>query len=321
MKKQGFKKEPTWEFQDQTYPARVLYLLAKEELTGTDLLLLAVIDKLVVHQAHLDGIGCYAKNEFLAESVGVHPTYVSQRLSYLEGKGLVLIVRLLGKRYLECEWSRTAEERVALKGAYGKACRKAHHDLVKRIEGEGKALGKPKGANETSGPPLGIPKTAPLGKDKGPSLYSNEIDSSPPSPPKGERVRGFMEEQEGGVPLKSEAHQLAELLYRKLAEKNVFEGRSKPKLPSWAREFKLALEARSFEFLKELIEDHVEHLFKDDYQPQCFCAHSFVEKRLKIEKARERRKRMRGDDREESPLPQTSTRSDGKRIVQIDTEE
>lgn len=182
----------SWQFRDQKIPARLLYLLKLGEsdggITATDLLLSCVIDALVKPQGDETGLGCYASNEYLGAAAGAHPTYVPQRFKRLEELCLLLVVRLKGQRYLEMEWSRTAEERAALEGGYGVALRRAYEALEKRLkdrENEGlenpnSPLGIPKA------PPLEIPKAAPLGiskqKSKEEDLTDKEVEKGARTP-------------------------------------------------------------------------------------------------------------------------------------------
>lgn len=145
------KRKNRWQFRDQVTPARIAHLLMKRKITSTDLLLFWLIGSLVRPQGRRSGLGCWASNAGFAKWTGLNPTYISQRISFLAKRGLILIVTWNGKRYLELEWSRTAEERDSLEGEYGKLLRKTHAELEARMETK-RALGKPKGD------PLGKPK-------------------------------------------------------------------------------------------------------------------------------------------------------------------
>ncbi len=165
-----------WQFRQQTIPARLCYLLREGKITSTDLLLIFTIDALVKPQGERDGIGCWASNKYLGQAVNVHQRYVSERIQALAAMGLVLSLTIDGQRYLELEWSRTAEERQAIPGKYGKALRKAHQDLVGRLGEEvyiHTYTGKP------VAPPTGKPVT------------NNSIEVEPPkggSPPDGQTL-------------------------------------------------------------------------------------------------------------------------------------
>lgn len=129
----GTAPRPQWQFRDQRVPARLCHLLRDDKITSTDLLLLFVIDSLVRPQGAEDGLGAFPTNKYLGEAVNVHPVYAGNRINYLNELGLVLIVYVGQQRYLEAEWSRTAEEREALAGEYGKAHRKAYRKLLKHL--------------------------------------------------------------------------------------------------------------------------------------------------------------------------------------------
>lgn len=148
--------ESGWQYHSQVVPGRVLYLLSNGKLTATDLLLCCVINSLVKPQADEEGVGCYATNKYLARAVKVGPHYVSSRLQLLEDEGLLLRFTVGEQRYLEMDWSRTAEERQALRGEYGKQCRKAYSRLIKHLEA--------KGVTENCNPPLQKTVTPPLQK-------------------------------------------------------------------------------------------------------------------------------------------------------------
>ena len=177
----------SWQFRDQVIPARVFFLLKQGKLTTTDLLLLAVINSMVKPQWEKGeaGLGCFSGNKYLADAVNVHDTYVSQRLSYLSSLGIVIIINVRGKRYIELEWSRTAEERSELEGVYGKHLRRAYRKMYLNLQKPAEPLGKHE-------PPLGKPKAPPLGKPK----HNNNEESisnnkTLEGPPNGER-NGFL---------------------------------------------------------------------------------------------------------------------------------
>jgi len=157
-----------WQFRDQKIPARLCHLLREGQVTVSDLLLLFVVDSLVKSQGSENGSGCYASNAYLAKAINVHPHYISERIQYLKEKCLLITVHTNHQRYLEAEWSRTAEERASLRGIYGKNNRRAYKKLLERslkskgILDECWGTGKPELLYECWG--TGKPVPPPTGK-------------------------------------------------------------------------------------------------------------------------------------------------------------
>lgn len=132
-------KADQWEFKiDPKTPKRVALLFLKQELSRTDLLLSWIINSMVKtamkgneHKSR----GCFATNDRLATLMdGLHPKHVQRSLTKLKSKGLLIVVHYQNRRYLEMEWSRTAEERSAISGGYGRVLRQAHKDLVTALD-------------------------------------------------------------------------------------------------------------------------------------------------------------------------------------------
>ncbi len=123
-----------FQYRTQQVPPRISGLLREKKITATDLLLMFAIDTLVKPQTNEDGIGCYASNAYLGCAANVHEKYVQERLTYLKSMGILLSVKMKGQRYLELEWSRTAEERSAMEGLYGEIIRQAHQNAVESLK-------------------------------------------------------------------------------------------------------------------------------------------------------------------------------------------
>lgn len=132
-------------FHAQLVPGRICQLTKDGKITLTDLMIMWVIDSLIKHFGDADcpreARYCFMSNKAIGEAVGVHEMHVVKRLKVMEGMGLLLRVTVDGQRYLELEWSRTAEERASLKGKYGEEIRKAHRELVNKLEGKPEGLG------------------------------------------------------------------------------------------------------------------------------------------------------------------------------------
>ena len=137
--------DKAWHFRDVTIPARVLYLLLEGKkkkgekgermgITGRDLVLLALIDDLVTTHGTSPGRGCWASNGYLANTLNTTETVISQRLTHLWKLGLIMTIEFEGTRYLECEWSRIAEERSKMTDDYGHLVRRAHMQLMDDLE-------------------------------------------------------------------------------------------------------------------------------------------------------------------------------------------
>lgn len=124
----------SFEYSDQFTPARMIQLMRENKITQSDELLIYAINSQVKHYSDGTGMGCFAGTAYLAEATGTHEKYVQSRLTALENMGVLIRIKYRGKRYLEIEWSRTAEERNALKGEYGKLLREAHAKLVKSLK-------------------------------------------------------------------------------------------------------------------------------------------------------------------------------------------
>jgi hypothetical protein len=166
------KNQKSWQFRDQVIPSRVCYLLQKKKISVKDLLVMFVVNALVKTQTDEPGSGCWATNDYLAAASNTHPKYVAQRLSYLKSIGIMLIIdNHEGRRYLELEWSRTAEERKSVEGEYGVKLRKAYKELVDGIEKMDGILGfTDKGKPNPY--PLGKPN--PQGKGKPNPIYKEK---------------------------------------------------------------------------------------------------------------------------------------------------
>lgn len=126
--------ENTFEYRDQHVPAHLWQLLREggnKGITSTDLLILFAINAGVKHYSDGRGMGSFATNAYLGRAANVHEKYAQERINHMEKIGLILKVKLHGRRYLELEWSRTADERAALVGDYGEAIRIAHNNATK----------------------------------------------------------------------------------------------------------------------------------------------------------------------------------------------
>lgn len=121
-----------FKFPDCRTPARLANLFRDEVISSKDLLLLWTIEALIRSPGNTTGRGCWATNAYLAEAINAGPMYVSARISRLKKMGLLFTVEFDGRRYVEVEWMRTAEERAAFPGPYGKQLRVEHAALCKR---------------------------------------------------------------------------------------------------------------------------------------------------------------------------------------------
>ncbi len=129
-------EKPEWQFRDPITPARVAHLLATKMISATDLLILWVINALVRPHGTEDGIGCYATNVFIGNAVNSYPTHVSERITFLQEKSLIMCFKMNGQRYLETAWSRTPEEIHSIPGEYGEKLRLAYDKMVEKLKGE-----------------------------------------------------------------------------------------------------------------------------------------------------------------------------------------
>ena len=102
-------------------------LFLRKEISRTDMMILWIIDDLVSHRSDgagwEHGKGCYAKNKYFADSIGTNVSYISRRLTELKDQGLVVDVRMGGRRYLELSWSRTNKQLLQMEGRYGELLR------------------------------------------------------------------------------------------------------------------------------------------------------------------------------------------------------
>jgi hypothetical protein len=285
-----------WQFRDQRIPARVFYLLKQGKITTTDLLLLCVIDALVTPHGDEKGKGCFARNRYLAKAINVHPTYVAQRISVLQEMGMVLVVRINDIRYLELEWSRTAEERSDMTHKYGKLLRQEYLQTVKRLEATDeklkesevapKPLEKPKGKAD----PLCLPKGGALGKHKALSNTDKKEKTSLCRAAQGGDDKGalpcfsFGEDQS---PKSEEARadlDCAKKLFKAVGAKgDVSLARSSAS--NWAKEFqKLRQCAKGGSAaIVEALDWYIANMGKPDKGiPEIYCGRSFREKYQKL---------------------------------------
>src|SRR5208282_4955762 len=109
------------------------------------------------------GRGCYASNNWLGERLRKNGMYISGRISQLQKSGMLMIVNYEGRRYLEVDWSRTAEERAAMDDEYGELLRK-EFTLLEAIVEEG--TGKPVGGVQENLTKVGTGKPVPINNDK-----------------------------------------------------------------------------------------------------------------------------------------------------------
>ena len=299
-------KDQSWQFRDQKVPARLWYLLREGRINTTDLLLMAVIDPLVRPQGDERGLGCFASNRYLMEAT--RPVskrsspeqslkYVSERLNYLASLGLILIIRLDDVRYLELEWSRTAEERAALEGTYGAALRAAY----KKLEG---SLPQPDPPVNDRSLPSGLKPDPPSGLK--PDLNSKEevlkkekkIESlCRPSfaGTDGERLKTILPTEEELKVSRSVGASLASLLFEGLVSRRKLT-RHLSSLSSWTATFNEFLrnlmrrnslsEQEAAALLASQIRTHLDHL-DDRYWPKLYSATSFCDNEgyLKLENA------------------------------------
>ncbi len=92
-------------------PPEIVELVAKGEISPSELVLLATIDFFVAADK-----GCYASNEYLSERTGLNKTYISDLISKLTEQGLIIRVAFNGRhRVLETAWSRMNPDEVESK--------------------------------------------------------------------------------------------------------------------------------------------------------------------------------------------------------------
>ena len=92
-------------------PPEIVELVAKGEISPSELVLLATIDYFVSADR-----GCYASNEYLSERTGLNKTYISDLISKLAEQGLIIRVAFNGRqRALETAWSRMNPDEVESK--------------------------------------------------------------------------------------------------------------------------------------------------------------------------------------------------------------
>ncbi len=275
------KQQTDWQFRDPKVPARVCYLLQQGKVNVTDLLLFFVIDALVKPQGNEDGRGCFASNATLAKAANVVPTYVSERLHYLQDMGLVVICSIGSQRYLELEWSRTGEERKALAGEYGKAHRKAYRKMMDNLN-----------SNRDSTKVEGTPYTkveAPL-KQKSKHNTNDEMkkkkDNTHPScePASNGSNEDFFPNT-NKVNSSCEANDLAVELKELLIKKNRLPPRAKPKY--WPRDFAKLITEKGQEHVRRVFNGLVRH-FDNRWMVKPRSARGFYEDFHRIEDAIER---------------------------------
>lgn len=319
------KPKRVWRF-DRSFelPPNILELLKNSKITSTDILLMSVIEAMTRNSTN--HLGCFMSNGYLADAIGGNKTYVSDRIAHLEHEGFLLIVWLNGKRYLELEWTRPAEERAELEGEYGEELRRQYQKLLDRLE-QNKKLSRfrknPKGSEKTEPPLRKKPnppseKTEHNYKDKDKKREIKEIHCpQPPSAGGQSTVNSNLNgksknhnSSSNGKPILpilekkelSPARKLAIQLYDGLNSKKVL-GRNFPKQENtgevvskkWQIWFSRLLDnGLSFEEIQKTIKDYIPFIGVDEYVPQGYSGESFYKKYDSI--VREIKKRMKGKE-------------------------
>ena len=264
------KRKLDWKFRDQSFPARIWMFVRDRTLDGIDLLLMSVIADLTKpHESEeRPGEGCFASNRRLGEAVNLHSINISKRIKALAKDKLLLIFQANGRRYVELEWSRTGEERLALTGEYGRAYRKAYQKQmgVKLIAPLAEALSPLSGSAK---PPLS-------GSAK--HINKETVDK--------ERCRptdnnGF------GVSLNCTGndHKCATYLHQALIRHNKVMRRVS--ISAWSREFLRLSQSVEWSRIKKVLDWYCENI-GGDFIPACYSASSFCEKFPKLEDAMRR---------------------------------
>ncbi len=170
-------KLPIWRFGDlRNVPGKVMYMLATHEITTVDHLLCYIIGSMLNSPNKKDK-RCFVTNDYLAEALGRDSSYISSRLNRLMKLGIVMIIWVKDQRYLELAWSRTAEERAELTGAYGEECRRVHAQLPPLLD-KSTDLGKPK-ADLWENPKLNLWENPKYNKESSEELNGNEEEREP----------------------------------------------------------------------------------------------------------------------------------------------
>lgn len=162
-------EKPKFQFRGIFLPAEVILKWVEGEITETDLKILILVEALVTPQ----GEGCWASNEYISGSIGIHFQSVHRCINRLVKAGL--LIRYDGERhgqpqrYLETTWSRTGGEGRGGKpyGLGGVNPRVYQNTLPTEGKGEGGANRSPthptrfgnghvKSAGNTNGAPSGF---------------------------------------------------------------------------------------------------------------------------------------------------------------------
>lgn len=314
----------SWQFYtDQHTPASVCRLFAEGKITASDLLLLWVINSQIQSGRAKNGTGtCWMTNKALAAACqGSCPTYVSERLSHLSLLGLVIVFHCDGRRHLECDWSRTAEERQSLPGEYGRACRDAYDVMTNRLRGFGSDPKPPSGKTEAPlrekpKPPLRekpkqncmddltskddreetkkTPPTPPLARGGGSAPEASALGEEPTQTKtngrrrEGERPR--LPGRDGTDPEVRTAESLAQRLHALLLKHRKITDEKRP--ASWTREFGKLLKVRSEGEIAAALDWYDAHV-GEEYVPHLFCARTFCKDFARLELAMSREARAR----------------------------
>ena len=292
-----------WQFHDQLIPARLMYHMKHDKVSTSDLLLIFVISNLTKPQTDEDGRGCYATNAYLASAASVHPMHVSKRIQHLNDLKILLIVNSEGRRYIEVEWTRTSEERVALAGQYGIDYRKAYAEMFPNGKpdkpfGEG---GKPFGLEgKSEGLVTHKPKGLVTHKPKGLPIYADESDSGeedthcstkliPSSNGHSNSIDGFYNGNK-----QTEPQLLADKFHQILIKHNKIMRR--PNLKQWATQMEIILNKYSYEEIIVAFDWYDNHI-TEEYCPKIYCADTLVEKYPQLLDAIDRSRRPKKTNR------------------------
>ncbi len=284
-------KKKSWEFGWFNLSPTLQHLMKQGEVTSTDILIMSVIWAETKQHADGTGVGCFCSNSYLADASNTHERYVSSRISYLRSKGLLLVVWMNNRRYLEIEWCRTAEGRAKMIGDYGDLLRKEHLKVT-AIVNEDSDSGKPERNKKTdSGKPEKGGSGKPEHKERLKVLKNNHC-PPPPSPtaqaPENVNdVVRFCEEIEQSKKM-TEGMMLAKELRDVLVDRKLLERRvNQTTLQKWAKEFEILINETSSQKVKEIFDWYLLFVGKK-YIPECFCAASFREKFNKLVAAKKR---------------------------------
>lgn len=311
------KKIP-FEFHNQFTPAWLIHKLRDDAITVTDLLLLYAIGTLTQHFDDGTGRGCYASNEYFGMAAKVHPNYVSGRLKALAEKGMILIVNVDNKRYVETEWSRTAAERASLAGAYGKAIKRAYREMMRMLgreepetEDEGGLRKTLRGVKENMNP------SSTKHEHKEEEVNKEEI-TSPDSPAANGGMNGHI--PFGGEVKRTKARILADNLRDGLQAKRLIRNNNYNSA-KWEKAFVSLLSDYKFSEINGDILIHVENV-TGDYWPKCLSAESFCRDYPKIRLHIDKLKRKSGDYvPEESDSPKKYRMEDGRTMYTTEDDE